>query len=301
MLAPRIASLSLVAYFDKPPDSLNALVHRLLEISAQLLGDQAIVLEMPSGQRRARLINDIDFCGEGFGAHVPVSVEEYEQYGIIDSAWVLNYEVWGGVCSERIGPALFLDLNLELLDANSKKRLLPWTVEFFGILGNYGIESGIGDVADFYEISRGRYYSGAGLSWVHPQRQFNRYLWAKAGPERIKKLRGIYWGSYLGPEMVAKLGSASRLKEGYLASGGVDLTKPRKAGTRSERQLTLIQEKIERDKALCHIYGNGAMLFLLDTQISRFCYPYDTGMFQLDVSKRYAWLYGRLRQADLLV
>jgi hypothetical protein len=171
---------------------------------------------------------------------------------------------------------------------------------FLGSVGTNVLCCGLGDVADYYETSLGLYYSEMGLSWITPIRTFQGYLWARAGPKRLEKIRGIYWANYFGRAIVARLGEPAALAAEYAAMNPkLDWERLRASPTLPPEMLAELEARAEQD--LCHIYSDGSMLFLLTSDVSRFCFPYRGFSAGHPVLKRYEWLHTRLRAADLLL
>lgn len=287
LIAPRLTALSFVINFEQEPPDLPSCLERASSISIGILGNPLTEIRFQRGQgekeqcQRVRLSDLATVVGNSPGSWItslykPKGSGRYEKFQLDEYAWFLYYSARTAMFGEDISAFLAMTFNLDLLDNDDRRSLTVLSKNLFDLAGlGANAASGFGDVADFYETSLGYYYTGTGLSWVHPQRNLNRFLWAKTGLDRIRKLRGIYWANYFGSEIVSELGSPSELASAYsrFDTGG--------------------------EQKLSHIYDDGSMLFVLTSDVAYFCYPYQS--LPQSMYRRYEWLHKRLKIANLLI
>jgi hypothetical protein len=312
LMSPRISSLSLVGYFTSVP--IDDFIQRCCQLSATIIGNPIISVACGDGALNTKEskvpLNQLEQCAKTAVArekpwisawYQPSGLNRYESYKITEYAWSLYFTSWTATHAERMSAIGYINFNLELCDKVTKRGLPDVAREFFASSATTEVvASGFGDIADFYETSLGLHYSETIVSWIHPRNHFNQYLWARAGPKRLEKIRGIYWANYFGRAIVARLGEPAALAAEYAAMNPkLDWERLRASPTLPPEMLAELEARAEQD--LCHIYSDGSMLFLLTSDVSRFCFPYRGFSAGHPVLKRYEWLHTRLRAADLLL
>lgn len=228
MTEPEEPVLAIVGYFSEPlPDSVRTCCE-ILRYLLNLFGDQKVIVFVGERSRS-------EFGGKRISRSrsqsLKVRVEEGHNFiverpdgGIgfeCEETWGLSYSEAGyfGEGSHRMEPRLQLNIAVEAIpgmDAEGNYggvRTTPANLSALRLaeavaacLDNTGLcYSGLMDSATAEWIGRGSYYGGIPARPRHWMQDVERLDWLVSGlEERRRRVRGVYWGQYLGPDLARK-------------------------------------------------------------------------------------------------
>lgn len=144
-----------------------------------------------------------------------------------DALWTLSLHASPIHLGVRCDAQGVMNFNLHRLTEEQRTVLADVVRRFYAVMAATDMcFYGLADVGDVSETGSGLYYSTPFLQNVRFHRHLNHHAWIRAGERRRQLVRGAYWGNFLGPEVVTRLGGAPRLVEDFCCNGAARRGQP---------------------------------------------------------------------------
>jgi hypothetical protein len=120
--------------------------------------------------------------------------------------------IWHG---EPVPPILSLSISGQLLEKAGSKSVLEILRTFFEVADEHSPLCGLVDLARPSDTWTGMAYGTMIHGRAPLARQIEQEGWLSSGIKKGDRLRGLYWGNYLGPGVLERLGGRKQFLESY--------------------------------------------------------------------------------------
>jgi hypothetical protein len=197
--------------------------------------------------------------------------------GPLEFLWSVDWDakpVSNGIAFE---PLLNVTIGVDFLEpmAASKLRSLFESLSVAATRAG-SICHGLADIANSEETGSGNLYGGAEPAVVPFERRVHRLIWVRSGERRKMRLRGLFWGQVLSAGMLKRLGGGKSFAAKYAE----------------------LDDPVDRD--LTRTLPDGSLVVLLTKDPLGMTRANRQLLLGPPTFDRGAWLYERLRAAELL-
>lgn len=244
-----VVAIHVVAYYERTPENIGEIVTKCIASLRGLVGDRRVGVaalfdsncpirwrEFDKELEHARLVtSDV---ANGLLHDVPaghvrsIYVDHYSGKhapGRTTHArprWELCYKVLDAtstVSESSLPNQYVLDISVDVSYFVKQTRVdtMACIRALWSILDSCGgVVQGLTDILPADEACGGQYFRACGTpegaGW-HRTLEHGRWLWA--GAERLTRVRGVYWGLYLGKPLVARMGSLDEFEASFSKAG----------------------------------------------------------------------------------
>jgi hypothetical protein len=195
--------------------AMGALPDLSVETSIHLQGDpKRLRLRQESSTIGSRLLGEILESNSDRLASVSASSGRRDAYNTItDSDFNFSFQssgIWEG---ESVCPYLILSISNSVVEQTGPLAILEVIRKTFEISGKYSPESGFVDLSRPWNTYAGMTYGTVWPRTAPLHLWIEQIKWMSHASKKADRVRGLYWGNYLGPRIIDRLGGWDVFRE----------------------------------------------------------------------------------------